>query len=213
MKHLFSIIFVVFIITSAVNSYAVQKEFIGKIGTSYASDPGKFGLDISLNYLFDIDPYFVAGGEVDFFWLRWENNLDKMEEVESLSGELITSTNAFTIPIFFNAQLRLPNLAKKIYVEPFFTIGIGWSFMVLHYSRPEYTDADSIVHLQENIIHFYSGFAWQVVAGVSLKPAEESRIAFIFDFGYRGTSPKREKGTIKYKMSGILIRLGVKFLI
>ncbi|MCL2154292.1 MAG: hypothetical protein FWH53_01370, partial [Leptospirales bacterium] len=50
-----------------------KNEFMLKVGTGYAKDPGKFGLDVSLNYIYNIDPVFVFGFEGDFFWINWKS--------------------------------------------------------------------------------------------------------------------------------------------
>ena len=51
------------LVVSAISAH----EFIGKVGTGYANRPEKFGLDISLNYLYEIDEYFAFGAGIGFF--------------------------------------------------------------------------------------------------------------------------------------------------
>ena len=208
MKKYYVLIVFLFIIFTAPEIYSYENEFIGKIGTSYAKEPAKFGLDISVNYLLVLGPFFAAGLEADFFWLEWERTLGT-KEVGQTTAEVKAKTNAYTIPVFFNAQLRLPNLAKFIYVEPSLTVGLGYAFLILDDSIPEYTEVSGPTHEASDELNFYGGFAWQVIASIAFKPGEESKINFTFDIGYRGAYP--ENDGIEFNMSGFLTRVGVKF--
>ena len=129
-----------------------DNEFIGKIGTGYASDPEQFGLDLSFNYVYNLDPYFVVGLEADFFWVSWENKLGDVTAGGGTNASLKAETNMYTFPVFANAQLRLPFLRQKIYFEPFITVGLGYSFMVLDYTSDVEDGTD-----------YFSGFAWQMI--------------------------------------------------
>lgn len=175
-----------------------DSEFMWKIGTGYASDPGKFGLDLSFNYIYNIDPFFVFGVEADFFWIKWKSTIGKVNPGGSAPGTEKADTNLYTFPLFANAQVRLPMLKKYIYVEPFFTVGLGYSFMILDYSSREENGAD-----------FYSGFAWQILCSAAYKISDASAVDFVFDLGYRGSDPSR--GNVEIGMSGPLIRAGVRF--
>lgn len=177
-----------------------DNEFMWKIGTGYAADPGKVGLDLSFNYIYNIDPFFVFGLEGDFFWIRWTSTIGKVHPGGSTTGTEKADTNLYTFPLFANAQLRLPMLRKKIYVEPFFTVGLGYSFMILDYSSIEKDGTD-----------FYSGFAWQVIASAAYKISDASAVDFVFDLGYRGIKPS--KGNVEIDMSGPFVRAGVRFYI
>lgn len=177
-----------------------DNEFMWKIGTGYASDPEKFGLDLSFNYIYNIDPYFVFGLEGDFFWIKWSNTLGEVNAGGSASGSETADTNLYTVPLFANAQVRLPMLKKMLYVEPFFTIGLGYSFMILNYSSSAESGTD-----------FYSGFAWQILASAAYKIADNSAVDFVFDLGYRSIKP--DKGNVEIDMSGPVIRAGVRFFI
>ncbi len=184
-------------------------EFNGKLGTSYADEPAKFGLDISLNYYYLLDPYFVTGIEGDFFWIKWDRTMGS-KEIGQTTAAIKAKTNVYIMPVFFNAQVRLPKLAEKIYVEPSLTVGLGYSFMLLDNSIPEYTDS-GVTQEARDEIKFYSGFAWQVIASISFRPDPDSRVHFTVDAGFRGTKPEREN--IEFNMSGFLTRVGVKFYI
>lgn len=177
-----------------------DNEFIGKIGTGYASDPGKFGLDVSLNYIYNLDPVFVFGLEGDFFWVSWSNKLGDVNAGGGTDASLEAETNLYTFPFLANAQIRLPFLKEKIYVEPSVTVGLGYCFMILDYT----SDVDDGTD-------FYSGFAWQIYGSVAYKLIQNSAVDFVLDLGYRGLTP--EKGNIEVDMSGVIARLGVRLYI
>ena len=184
-----------------------KKEFLFKIGTSYAFVPGKLGLDFALNYYYKLDPYFAFGGEIDFFWIKWDRFIETTE-LGNASGTATANTDAFTIPVFLNAQVRLPNLVSKIYVEPSITLGLGYTTMILSNTFPETTNTGDSIS-EENTINFYSGFAWQFLVSADFKPSSNSKIKFVADLGYRSTLPERKN--IKIDMSGFIARVGVKF--
>ena len=178
-----------------------DNEFMWKIGTSYAQGPGRFGLDISFNYVYNIDPVFTFGFEGDFFWINWKN---KLEDINVGGGSVGASrnatTNLYTFPFFANAQLRLPFLKSKIYVEPAATIGLGYAFMFLSYSSED-----------KSGLNFYSGLALQGFGSIYYKIFSGSAVDFVFDIGYRYL-PLNRKG-IEIDMSGIIARVGVKVYI
>ncbi len=176
-----------------------DNEFIGKLGTSYASKPGKFGMDLSLNYIYNIDPVFVFGLEGDFFWIKWKTKIGEVSK-GSANGELTADTDLYTFPFFGNAQIRFPFLRQKIYVEPSVTVGLGYCLMILDYTSTTKSETD-----------LYGGFAWQFFGSASYKMYENSAVNFVFDLGYRSLSP--EKNNVQFDMSGIITRLGVKMYI
>ncbi len=177
-----------------------DNEFIGKLGTGYAADPGKYGLDLSLNYIYNLDPAFVFGFEADFFWIKWENKLEDVNAGGSAGGSLTAQTNLYTFPLFANAQVRFPFLRDKLFFEPSITVGLGYSFMILDYN----SDTESGTAL-------YSGFAWQIFASGSYKLFQNSAVDFVIDLGYRDLSPA--KSDIVIDMSGVIARLGVRMFI
>ncbi len=174
-----------------------DNEFIGKLGTGYAANPGKFGLDLSLNYIYNLDPVFVFGLEGDFFWIKWSNKLGDVKAVGAADGSLKAETNLYTFPLFANAQVRLPFLKSKIYVEPSLTVGLGYCFMIAEYKADNVSETD-----------FYSGFAWQVFGSASYKIYQNSAVDFVLDLGYRGMKP--DKDSIEIDMSGFITRIGVR---
>ena len=176
-----------------------KNEFMLKVGTGYAKDPGKFGLDVSLNYIYNIDPVFVFGFEGDFFWINWKSKLQDIN-IQGAGGSVNAKTDLYTIPLFANAQVRLPFLRNKIYVEPAFTIGIGYAFMILDYSSDD-----------NNGTKLYSGLALQGFASAYYKMLRESAVDFVLDLGYRRLP--LDKGKTRIDMSGFIARLGVKFYI
>lgn len=174
-----------------------DNEFMGKVGAGYANGPGEFGLDVSLNYIYNLDPVFVFGLEGDFFWVSWSNKLGDIKGKGDVNATLKAETNLYTFPLFANAQIRFPFLRNKIYVEPSITGGLGYAFMILDYSSNTDDGTD-----------FYSGFAWQVYASLARKLHENSAVDFILDLGYRGMKPDRDNEEIN--MSGPIARLGVR---
>jgi len=210
MNKLYAVCLSIIFILSSSALFAVEKEFTGKLGTSYSHKLDNWGLDVSLNYMYKLDPWFVAGFEGDFYWVRWEKLLGTKEEPIGVYKEIISDSDAFVVPMFFNAQVRLPFLVKKIYVEPYVTVGLGYTLMILTYKQPSFVDSNTGETFEKQSINdFHHGFAWQFLASVAFKPGEDSRIKFIADFGYRGTSP--EKDNVKVNLSGMLMRLGVQF--
>ncbi len=206
MKKLFLTLAVFLVILQTGKSLSYGNEFNGKIGTSYASDAEKFGLDISLNYFFNLDPFFGVGLEGDFFWLQWDRKLGE-EDIGMTSADVKAETNVFVFPFFFNAQVKLPNLKEFITVEPSLIAGLGYSFMMLDDSIPEYTDGSG-THSSKDQTNFYSGFAWQVLISFSLQPSQASNVQFTFDGGYRGIYPSKDG--VEFNMSGFIARVGVK---
>jgi len=187
------------------DNFDSKREFIGKIGTAYSSKPGKFGLDFSLNYFYKIDPYFFIGGELDYFWIKWDRSLGE-EDIGLVSADKKATTNAYIFPVFFDFQIRLPNLLKKIYVIPAITGGVGWSGMILNNSISEHIVDNETVKASSSY-NFYNGFAAQLFFSAYYQP-ENSKIMFLSDLGYRWILP--EKDGIEFDMSGFFIRLGVK---
>jgi len=177
-----------------------DNEFSGKLGTGYAKDPEKFGLDLSLNYIYNLDPVFVFGFEGDFFWVKWNNKLGDVNAGGAVNGALTASTDLYTFPFFANAQIRLPFLREKLYIMPSVTVGLGYAFMILDYASDT-----------ENETDLYTGFAWQVLGSASYKIFQNSAVDFVLDFGYRGLT--LEKDRIEIDMSGIITRIGVKMYI
>ena len=193
--------------TSDEHRSQTEIEFHGKIGTSYAHELDNWGLDVSLNLYFKIDPYFALGIETDLFWLPWEKKLGQTR-LGSITKDVVADTDIYSIPIFFNAQVRLPVVAKYIYIEPFITGGIGWAMAILTYNRPEYVSIFNNHYSRKNITEFYQGFTWQVFLTIAAKPYKESRINFLFDIGYRGLSPQNINNE-NLDISGLLLKAGV----
>ncbi len=208
MKKIISIVFILTLFTTG-ELFAVSHELMCKIGSSYAHELEDAGLDLSVFYAFDFDPYFVAGIEGAFFWIPWEKKLGT-RQAGATTVDVVASTNTFAMPIMFNAQVRLPFLVRKIYVEPNVTFGIGYTPVILTYDQPAFLDETTgDTFAKEEITRFFHGFSWQVLAGVSFKPSAESSIKFVGDLGYRGINAK--KGAEKLDISGLIFRIGVLF--
>jgi hypothetical protein len=194
---------------SAPAAFAVPNEIMGRLGTAYATDPDKFGLDLSGQYNWVLDPYFALGVDGGIYWINWSRKIGT-REAGAVDTDVKADTNAYDVPVMLDAQLRLPALKKYIYLTPYATVGLGYSFMLLHYSQPEYTTpAPTSKHYDaETILKFFYGFTWQFLAGVGFQP-EGSKIEFIGEVGYRGGALK--SGSSEIDMGGYLFRLGVKY--
>lgn len=199
----------VIILMAASIVFAANSEMSGTLGTSYADDPAKYGLDISLHYNWLLDPYFVTGIESGFYWAKWDRTIGVKQE-GSVNVDVKADSNAYVIPVMFNAQVRLPNLKDKLYVTPFATIGLGYSFMILHYSQPDFTDSNtSTSYDADSITKLFSGLSWELFFGASLKPASDSKVDFYAEAGYRSLPLK--SGDLELDMSGLVIRIGVRY--
>jgi len=203
-----TICFILLLVMAAAPLLAVEKEIQGRIGTGYATDPSRFGLDLAFQHTWKLDPYFVMGPEVGFFWIQWDRKIGT-ETVGAATVDVKADTNSYVIPAFMNAQLRLPVMKKYIYVEPFLTVGLGWGFMILHYSQPEFTDAATGKNYEdEKVTKFFHGFSWQLIFGAAFQP-EGSKVGFLGELGYRGM--KLEYDNNEVDMSGFMVRLGVRY--
>lgn len=208
-KKIFVLVSLIIIVCTSSSIFAASREINGTLGTSYADDPAKYGLDISLRYNWLLDPYFVTGLESGFFWVKWDRKIGVKQE-GSVYVDVKADTNAYLIPVMFNAQVRLPNLKDKLYVTPFATIGLGYSFMVLHYSQPDFTDSNTgETYNAESITKLFTGLSWELFFGASLKPASDSKVDFYAEAGYRSLPLK--SGDLELDMSGLVIRLGVRY--
>ncbi len=211
MKFARLILAVLIVIIAGADAFAIEKDVQGKIGTGYATDPSKFGLDVAFQSNWVLDPYFVVGPEVGFFWVYWSRKIGTENVGGPLQADVKADTNAYDIPVYMNATLRLPNLKKVIYVTPYATLGLGYSFMMLHYSQPTFTDTSQTParsYEKESIYKFFTGFTWQFVAGAGFQP-EGSKVEFLGELGYRNSTLK--SGNLELDMTGFTIRLGVKY--
>lgn len=207
-KKIFVLVSLIIIVCTSSSIFAASREINGTLGTSYADDPAKYGLDISLRYNWLLDPYFVTSMESGFFWVKWDRKIG--EEVIGTNVDVKADTNAYLIPVMFNVQVRLPNLKDKLYVTPFATIGLGYSFMLLHYSQPDFIDSNTgKSYNAETITKLFTGLSWELFFGASLKPASDSKVDFYAEAGYRSLPLK--SGDLELDMSGLVIRLGVRY--
>lgn len=188
-------------------SAATGKSLDGKIGTAYATDAEKFGWQLNFAFLTELDPYFAIGFEPGIYWIKWERKIGTTQQ-GTLNADVKADTNAYMIPLIGVAQIRLPNLRNKMYVQPYCNIGIGYSFMILNYTQPEYVAASGATVPSESKTKFYHGLTEQLMFGASFQPPE-SKIEFLFELGYRWA--KLQKGDIEIDMSGFVFNLGVKY--
>jgi hypothetical protein len=204
MKNILIIPFIILTVFISTNAFPYAKTLDGKLGTGYASDPEKFGWQLNFMWLADLDPFFGLGVEPGIYWARWERKLSS-EEVGSVHANEKADSNAYIIPVLADAQIRLPNLQPKIHVIPYVTLGLGYSFMILHYTIPDYGGTES----SGTKTKLFSGLTWQVMLGMSYDPGQSSKIRFIAEAGYR--SAKLSKGNLEIDMSGIVINVGVRY--
>jgi hypothetical protein len=195
------IIFTVFIST---NAFPYAKTLDGKLGTGYAQDPEKFGWQLNFMWLADLDPFFGLGFEPGIYWAKWERKISN-KEVGDVPANVKADSNAYIIPVLVDAQIRLPNMESKIHIIPYMTLGLGYSFMILHYTMPSNSGSES----SETKTKFFSGLTWQIVFGMSYDPGQSSKIKFIAEAGYR--SAKLSKGNLEIDMSGVVINIGVRY--
>ncbi len=192
-------------------SHAAGSCLDGKIGTSYATDAEKFGLQLNFAFFNELDPYFVIGVEPGIYWLKWDRKVDTKKQ-GLITADVKSDTNIYMIPVLADAQIRLPNLKEKINFLPHLTIGLGYSIMIYDSNQPEYVDYSTgtpVTKRAEEKTKLYSGFTWQMLAGGTFKPGQESKVEFLFELGYRGA--KLKKGSLEVDMSGFIINFGVRY--
>ena len=201
MKKIICSSMILFSLFMTSNVFPYAKTIDGKIGTSYASDPDKFGWQLNFMWLADLDPYFALGFEPGIYWARWERKLSS-EEIGSVPGNKKADSDAYMIPVLADAQIRLPNLEKKFNVIPYTTLGLGYSCMILHYTLPDDGSGSS-----ETKTKFFSGLTWQLMFGISYNPG--TKVRFIAEAGYRGAKLSRDN--LEVDMSGLVLNIGVKY--
>jgi hypothetical protein len=185
------------------NAFSYPKSLDGKIGAGYASEPDKFGWQLNFAFLNDLDPFFALGFEPGFYWARWNRKISS-SEVGNVPADIKADSDAYIFPAIVDAQVRLPNLKSKIYVEPYVTLGLGYSFMILDYTIPAYQSNSS-----EHNTKFFHGFTWQLMFGMSYDPGYSSKLKFIAELGYRGA--KLKKGNLEIDMSGAILNIGIRY--
>ena len=189
---------------------AVENTYEYKLGTAYATDPGKWGWQVDFVYYYEFDPYIVVGLEPGIYWLNWEKKVGEEQQGMGVRADVKADSNAYMIPLMVNGQIRLPNLRSKFYFLPHITLGLGYSFMIYNYKQPEYVDsASSLTIDSKNDTKMYTGLTWQCMVGGTFKPGQESNIGFVIELGYRGA--KVQKGNLEINMSSFVINLGVRY--
>ncbi|MGV7929051.1 MAG: outer membrane beta-barrel protein [Spirochaetota bacterium] len=196
---------------SALPALAVERDIQGKLGTGYSSDPAKFGLDLNFQYNWVLDPYFAIGLDSGLYWIRWERKIG----TEDLGGgggpyaDVKADSNVYMLPVLADAQIRLPVLKDYIFVTPYATIGFGYSFMLLTYSQPDFTDSNTGESFnKERKYKFFTGLTWQLLAGAGYQ-FKNSKVEFFAEAGYR--SAKLKSGDLELDMSGLVMRIGAKY--
>jgi len=212
MKRTLIILVLLALAFSALPALAVERDIQGKLGTGYSSDPAKFGLDLNFQYNWVLDPYFVIGLDSGLYWIRWERKIG----TEGLGAgntapfvDVKADSNVYMFPVIADAQIRLPVLKDYIFVTPYATIGFGYSFMLLTYSQPDFTDSNTgESYEKERKYKFFTGLAYQLLAGAGYQ-FKNSKVEFFAEAGYR--SAKLKSGDLELDMSGLVMRLGAKY--
>ncbi len=195
---LLMITFIILFSTSAV--FAVGNSIDGKIGSSYSMGPEKMGLDIELDYFYELDPFFIVGISGNLYWLQWSQELSAEEVSGNLNTKPEETFNAFMFPIMGIAQVRLVNFKESTGITPYLGGGLGYSTMSYSYYNGE-----------KDVVEWFGGFTWVVNAGLAYSPGASSNIEFLGEVGYRGAKLTKEDRTAD--MSGITFHAGVRYLV
>jgi hypothetical protein len=209
MKKLFLIQVILFIILITNSAFSVTKNLDGKLGTGYATDPEKFGWQLNFAFLTELDPFFAAGFEPGIYWVTWDRKVGTENVGTSVEADVKADTDAYVIPLLADAQVRLPNLKDRIFVEPYVTLGLGYSIMFFNYSQPEYEKSPGNVVPAESKTKFFHGLTWQAMFGISYDPGPSSKIEFLAEVGYRYAKLKRDN--LEVDMSGFIFNIGVRY--
>ena len=170
-----------------------KNEFIWKVGGGHASDIEKWGLDMSFNYMYNLDPIFVFGFEGDFFWTKAVQTKTTIDPITTIPEDRTSKADVYTFPFYFNGQLRFPFFGDRIY--PAATLGLGYAFTFFSSTADTGKGA-------------YGGMTLQGLGSLYFKIIDVSNAYFVFDAGYRHL-PQSRNGK-KVNMSGAIVRLGVK---
>ncbi len=193
---------------SALPALAVERDVQGKLGTGYSSDPDKFGLDLNFQYNWVLDPYFAIGLDSGLYWIRWDRKIGTKDEL-GVDVDVKADSNIYMLPVIADAQIRLPVLKDYIFITPYATIGFGYSFMLLTYSQPDFTDSvTNKDYDKERKYKFFTGLTWQLLAGAGYQ-FKNSKVEFFAEAGYR--SAKLKSGDLELDMSGLVMRIGAKY--
>jgi opacity protein-like surface antigen len=193
---------------SALPALAVERDIQGKLGTGYSSDPAKFGLDLNFQYNWVLDPYFAIGLDSGLYWIRWDRKIGTKDEL-GVDVDVKADSNIYMLPVIADAQIRLPVLKDYIFITPYATIGFGYSFMLLTYSQPDFTDSvTNKDYDKERKYKFFTGLTWQLLAGAGYQ-FKNSKVEFFAEAGYR--SAKLKSGDLELDMSGLVMRIGAKY--
>ena len=192
---------------AALPAPAVERDVQGKLGTGYSSDPAKFGLDLNFQYNWVLDPYFAVGLDSGLYWIRWDRKIGT--ENVGVDVDVKADSNVYMIPVIADAQIRFPVLRDYILVTPYATIGMGYSFMLMTYSQPDFQDSVTGKNYdKERKYKFFTGLTWQLLAGAGYQ-FKNSKVEFFAEAGYR--SAKLKSGDLELDMSGLVMRIGAKY--
>jgi hypothetical protein len=210
-KNLFFIL-----LTFAVSTLAQQNANIIKIGM-FDPQATSTGFIIGYEKLYPIDEHLETGWSIDWFHKNYvdqkyvaEINREYQGNINSQLNELRATTNLHEIPVLFNVNYIHP---VRENISAYLEGSLGGELMFIFYRNFINPDNDELKATID--------FSWRITAGASL--AIGSRSSLIGEVSYHSSKPSwtykvkdpttgAEKTFERsFDMSGILIRLGVKF--
>jgi len=208
MKRMLVLLTLLAMASIAMPLFAVERDIQGKLGTGYSSDPAKFGLDLNFQYNWVLDPYFAVGLDSGLYWIRWDRKIGTKDS-GGVDVDVKADSNVYMLPVIADAQIRLPVLKDIIFITPYATIGMGYSFMLLTYSQPDFQDSVTGKNYDKKREYkFFTGLTWQLLAGAGYQ-FKNSKVEFFAEAGYR--SAKLKSGDLELDMSGLVMRIGAKY--
>ena len=209
-----NLLFILFVF--AVSISAQGNANIIKIGM-FDPQATNMGFIIGYERLYPIDEHLETGWSVDWFHKNYidqkyvtEINREYQGNIDSELNELRATTNLHEIPVLFNVDYTRP-VGENIsaYLEG----SLGAELMFIFYRNFINPDDDELKATID--------FSWRITAGASI--AIGSRSSLIGEVSYHSSKPSwtyKVKDPVtdtektferSFDMSGILIRLGVKF--
>ena len=186
--------------------FAQRAMYEVKFGTLFPQDT-ETGLILGLGYGQMVDENISWSFEADYFWRTYT----KESTVEVTTGPATTTTVVTEIE---NATKMLPVLGRITYltqVAPNLDLrisgGLGYAFLWNSASNYETNTEES---------DFFSGFAWELGAGLSIPISRAAD--FYGEFNYFGSVPSKDEGETveglpkrtEIDMSGLMLRIGIR---
>lgn len=197
MKKISSIVCAIAVIFFVNAANAATSDINLKIaGISYPgmsdNSPKKVAYDGSIGFNLGLDKMFAIGVEGGFDWASW----DKSSGSNPYGPVALTKTetiNSYSLPVLANAIFRYDQRSESGFM-PYLTLGAGYDWTFFRMTGANKT---------------FSGFTWQVLAGIAIAMGEGSNIDFLLEAGYRGMKVK-DKDSYTLDMSGFVAHIGVR---